>query len=203
MRVLVACEYSGRVREAFRRLGHDAWSCDLLPSEDDSPFHIKCDVLSILNDNWDLMVAHPPCTYLCNSGVCHLYHKDGTRNDERWNDMVTGAEFFFKLLDAPIPRKAIENPVMHKYAYRIIGSRASQFIQPWMFGHMEQKMTGLHLVNLPKLIPTNNVKEEMMELPKNVRERTHYLSPGKDRWKERSRTFQGIADAMAQQWGSL
>lgn len=196
MRVLVACEYSGRVREAFRKLGHDAWSCDMLESEDNSPFHLQGDVLPALCLGWDLLVAHPPCTYLTNSGVCWL-HKDPSR----WELLDEGAEFFKKLLHAPIPKKCIENPIQHKYAKERIGRKQTQIIQPWMFGHMEQKATCLWLEGLPVLQPTNNVKDEMMLLPKRERERLHYLPPSEDRWKERSRTYQGIADAMAAQWG--
>lgn len=206
MKVLVACEYSGRVREAFNKRGHDAWSCDILPADDKSCKHIQGDVLGILDQGWDLMIAHPPCTYLTNSGVCHLWNKDEygdtERNEERWKNLEEGAAFFKALIEAPIDKIAVENPIMHKYARDLIGhGKATQYVQPWMFGHMEQKATGLWLKNLPKLVPTNNVKEEMMKLPKSERQRLHYLSPGPDRWKERSTTFQGLADAMATQWG--
>lgn len=198
MRVLVACEYSGKVREAFRKLGHDAWSCDLLPADDGSPYHYQGDVFDIINDGWDLMIAHPPCTYLTNAGVSWLYRKEG-----RWEQMREGAEFFKLLMDAPIPKIAVENPIMHKYAVEIIGRRQDQVIQPWMFGHMEQKATCLWLKGLPLLKPTNDVKEEMLKLPKEVIQRLHYLPPSKDRWKIRSETYQGIADAMAAQWGII
>lgn len=198
MRILVACEYSGTVRDAFAKLGHFAMSCDILPS-DKPGNHYQGDVRDLLDQDWDLMIAHPPCTYLTNSGVCWL-HKD----PDRWALLDEGAAFFKLLLDAPISRKAIENPVMHKYAKeRIGGVKRTQIIQPWMFGHMEQKATCLWLTDLPPLVPTNNVKEEMMKLPKNQRERLHYLPPSEDRWKIRSTTYQGIADAMAAQWGSL
>ena len=196
MRVLVACEYSGKVREAFRKLGHDAWSCDLLPADDNSPYHYQGDVFDIIDQNWDLMIAHPPCTYLTNAGVSWLYRKEG-----RWDQMKDGAEFFKKLLEADIPKIAVENPIMHKYAVEIIGRRQNQVVQPWMFGHMEQKATCLWLKGLPELKPTNNVKEDMLKLPKAVAQRLHYLPPSKDRWKIRSETYQGIADAMADQWG--
>lgn len=196
LRVLVACEYSGKVREAFRKLGHDAWSCDLLPSDDNSPYHYTGDVFDIIDQGWDLMIAHPPCTYLTNAGVSWLYRKEG-----RWGQMKDGAEFFRRLLEAPINKIAVENPIMHKYAVEIIGRRQDQVIQPWMFGHMEQKATCLWLKGLPELKPTNNVKEEMLKLPKTVSQRLHYLPPSKDRWKIRSETYQGIADAMANQWG--
>ena len=196
MKILVACEYSGRVREAFAALGHDVMSCDLLPTEQPGN-HYQGDVRDVLSEPWDMLIAHPDCTYLTNSGVCHL-HKDTSR----WPKLFDGAAFFKMFLEAKhIPVKAIENPIPHKYAVQLIGRKYSQVIQPWMFGHMEQKATCLWLDGLNPLVPTNNVKAEMLLLPKNQRERLHYLSPGPDRWKERSRTFQGIADAMAAQWG--
>jgi hypothetical protein len=195
LKVLVACEYSGRVRDAFTKMGHFAMSCDLLPS--DAPgLHYQGDVFDIINQGWDLMIAHPPCTYLTNSGVCWL-HKDPSR----WTLLDEGAAFFKKLLECPIPFKCIENPIQHKYAKERIGKKQSQIIQPWMFGHMEQKATCLWLDGLPLLQPTVNVKDEMMKLPKKERERLHYLPPSADRWKLRSTTYQGIADAMAAQWG--
>lgn len=197
MKVLVACEYSGRVREAFRKLGHDAWSCDLIESEDNSPHHIIGDAIELAcNGQWDLMIAHPPCTYLTNSGVRWL-HTDPTR----WAKLDEAADFFVKLWNAPIPKKVLENPIMHKYAREIVGVNKHQVIQPWMFGHMEQKATCLWLHGVEPLRPTNIVKAEMMKLTHAERNRLHYCSPGPDRWKERSRTYQGIADAMAQQWG--
>jgi len=199
VKVLVNCEYSGRVREAFRKLGHDAWSCDLIESEDNSPHHIIGDAIEVAYDQpWDLMIAHPPCTYMTNSGVCWL-HKDPTR----WAKLDDAAEFFKKLWNAPIPKKVLENPIMHKYARERVGVNKSQVIQPWMFGHMEQKATCLWLRGVEPLKPTNIVKAEMMKLTHAERNRLHYLSPGPDRWKERSRTYQGIADAMAAQWGAV
>ena len=196
MKVLIACEYSGTVRDSFIKKGHDTISCDLLPT-DKSGQHYQGDVFDIINDGFDLMIAHPPCTYLSNSGVQHL-HKDA----KRWIDLFDGAEFFKQLLNSDIPKIAIENPIMHKYAKRLIGNvKQNQVVQPWMFGHLEQKATCLWLKGLPELQPTNNVKEEMRKLPKNKRERLHYLPPSKDRWKLRSTTYQGIADAMADQWG--
>jgi hypothetical protein len=201
MRVLVACEYSGVVRDAFLRLGHNAISCDLLPTESPGP-HYQGDVFDIINDGFDLMIAHPPCTYLTNAGVTWLYNKDKTRNEQRWANMKDGANFFKKLLNCSIPKICIENPIMHKYSKEIIGVKQSQVIQAWMFGHPEQKATCLWLKGLPKLKLSKNVKEEMMKLPSKERQRLHYLPPSKDRWKIRSTTFQGIADAMAQQWGN-
>lgn len=198
MRVLVACEYSGRVRDAFIRRGHDAMSCDILPTDSPGP-HYQGDVQNILGDNWDLMVAHPPCTYMTNSGVTWL-HKDPTR----WAKLDDAAAFFKMLLDAPIEKIAVENPIMHKYAKeRIGGVKQTQVIQPWMFGHTEQKATCLWLKNLPPLAPTNDVKAEMLQLPDNERQRLHYLPPSADRWKLRSTTYMGIAEAMADQWGAL
>ena len=197
MKILVACEYSGRVRDAFAKLGHYAMSCDLLPT-DALGLHYQGDVRDVLYDGWDLLIAHPPCTYMTNSGVTWL-HKDPAR----WALLDDAAAFFNLFLDAPIDRIAVENPIMHKYAKERIGNRKqSQVIQPWMFGHTEQKATCLWLKGLPLLQPTNNVKAQMMELPDNERQRLHYLPPSKDRWKLRSTTYQGIADAMANQWGT-
>ena len=197
-KVLVACEYSGTVRDAFIRAGHDAMSCDLLPTDAAGP-HYQGDVKYVLDDEWDLLIAHPPCTYMTNSGVSWL-HKDPAR----WALLDDAAAFFNLLLDAPIKRIAVENPIMHKYAKERIGNRKQdQVVQPWMFGHMEQKGTCLWLKNLPLLTATNNVKAEMLLLPDNERQRLHYLSPSPDRWKLRSKTYQGIADAMAAQWGAL
>ena len=199
MRVLVACEYSGRVREAFRAKGHDAWSCDLLPADDDSEYHIQGDALAAIEAGpWDLMIAHPPCTYMANSGVSWL-HKDPSR----WDRLDEAAVFFSALLDADIPRVAVENPIPHKYAVERIGGRKyTQIIQPWQFGHMETKATCLWLRGLDPLVPVTDLKAETMVLPAKVRGRLHWLGPSADRWKIRSTTFQGIADAMAEQWGA-
>jgi hypothetical protein len=197
LRVLVACEYSATVRDAFRARGHDAWSCDLLPTDGDPEWHYEGDITGVIYGDWDMLIAHPPCTYLTNSGVTWL-HKDPSR----WAKLDEAAHFFKELLDAPIPHIAVENPIMHKYAKeRIGGVKQTQVIQPWMFGHPEQKATCLWLKNLSPLVPTNNVKAEMDALPNNQRQRLHYLPPSADRWKLRSTTFQGIADAMAEQWG--
>ena len=195
MRVLIACEFSGVVREAFRKSGHDAWSCDLLPSDDNSEFHIQGDVLQSLDKYWDLMIAHPPCTFMCNSGVSWL-HKD----ENRWNELQKANEFFHRLWNAPIPRIAIENPIPHKYA---LLPKYTQIIQPYQFGHPESKATCLWLKNLDELVPTKDVYDEMKKLPINQAQRIHYTKPGKDRWKIRSRTFEGIAEAMADQWGKI
>ena len=183
MRVLVACEYSGRVREAFRAKGHDAWSCDLLPADDDSPYHYQGDVLDIIDDGWDLMIAHPPCTHLAVSGAKWFAEK---RADGRQQKAL---EFVQALLDAPIEKIALENPV------GIISShirKPDQYIQPWEFGHGETKKTGLWLKGLPLLKPTNIVEGR--------EQKVWLMAPSENRWKERSRTYEGIALAMAQQW---
>ena len=191
MRVLIACEYSGTVREAFKARGHYAMSCDLLPTEQPGN-HYQGDVFDIINDGWDLMIAHPPCTDIAVSGAAWFKEKiaDGRQQ--------AALDFVRLLMAADIPQIAIENPVS------VISSKIrkpDQIIQPWMFGHMEQKSTCLWLKGLPKLVETNNVKEEMMLLPKKDRERIHYTPPGPNRWKIRSTTFKGIALAMASQWG--
>ena len=196
MKVLVACEFSGVVRDAFRVSGHDVWSCDLLKSEPFSVRHIQGDVREILDDGWDLMIAHPPCTYLANSGVRWLYGGKGkVRDQDRWQEMEAAAEFFCELLNAPIPHIAVENPIMHRYGKEIIGRKHDQLIQPWQFGHPETKATCFWLKNLPTLEPTKIV---------NGREpRVHHASPSPDRWKERSITLPGIANAMDSQWGAV
>jgi hypothetical protein len=195
MKVLIACEYSGRVRDEFIKLGHDAISCDLLPSDAPGP-HYQGSVFDIIGGGYDLMIAHPPCTYLTNSGVTWL-HKD----IKRWPMLFEGAEFFKKLLNANIPRIAIENPIMHKYARSIIGVDKSQIVQPWQFGHAESKATCFWLKGLEPLKETNNVKEEFLKRDKKDAQRLHYLPPSADRWKIRSTTFPGIAKAIAEQWG--
>ena len=189
MRVLVACEYSGKVRDAFIAQGHDAVSCDILPTDSLGP-HYQGDVFDIIDQDWDLMIAHPPCTYLTNSGVRWLHERP-----ERWGQLKDGAEFFKGLLEANIPKIAVENPIMHKYAVEIIGRRQDQIIQPWQFGHGETKATGFWLKGLPKLQPTDIVDGRQ--------QRVHLLPPSKERWKLRSTTYQGIADAMALQWGEI
>jgi len=196
MKILIACEYSGTVRDAFIAKGHNAMSCDLLPT--DAPGnHYQGDVKDILNDGWDMLIAHPPCTYMCNSGVSHL-HKDPSR----WIELFKAGKLFKQFLDADIPKIVIENPIMHKYGKQLIGGiKQSQVVPPWMFGHKEQKATCLWIKGLPILIETNNVKEEMLLLPANQRQRMHYLPPSPDRWKIRSTTYGGLANAMADQWG--
>lgn len=181
MKVLVACEYSGTVRDAFIRAGHEAISCDLLPTDFPGP-HYQGNVLDIIRNGWDLMIAHPPCTHLAVSGARYFHLKR--------KEQLEALEFVQKLMDAPIERIALENPIS------VISSKIrkpDQIIQPWMFGHGETKATCLWLKNLPKLTPTNIVDGREQRIWK--------LPPSKDRWKIRSKTFQGIADAMASQWG--
>ena len=180
MRILIACEYSGTVRDAFRARGHDAMSCDLLPTERPGP-HYQGSVVDILDDGWDMMIAHPPCTHLAVSGA--RWWKD------KRAEQAEALDFVRDLMAAPIPRIAIENPVsIISTAIR----KPDQIVQPWQFGHGETKATCLWLKGLPKLVPTDIVDGREA--------RIHKMSPSPDRWKERSRTYQGIADAMAAQW---
>ncbi len=177
----MACEYSGRVRDAFIAKGHDAMSCDLLPTDVPGP-HYQGDVMDIIGDGWDMMIAHPPCTHLAVSGARWFKDKQA--------EQLEALEFVKALLSADIPYSALENPVS------IISSRIrkpDQVIQPWQFGHGETKATCLWLKGLPKLKPTNIVEGR--------EQRVHKMPPGPNRWKERSRTFEGIAAAMADQWG--
>jgi site-specific DNA-cytosine methylase len=190
VRILVACEYSGRVRQALRARGHDAWSCDLLPAEDSQEFHLQCDVRDVPMA-YDLMIAHPPCTHLAVSGARWFKEKAA--------EQAAALEFVRWLMDVPIPRICIENPVS------IISSAirpADQVIQPWQFGEGEVKTTCLWLKGLPKLIPTHKEGGDMFTdaAPSGRVQRCWLMPPGPDRWKERSRTYQGIADAMAAQW---
>lgn len=184
MRVLIACEYSGRVRDAFSRMGHYSVSCDLLPTETPG-VHYTGDVFDIIFDGWDLMICHPPCTHLAVSGARHFREKQASGVQQQALDFVQ------KLLNAPIPKICLENPVS------IISShirKPDQIIQPWMFGHGETKKTCLWLKGLELLTPTNVVEGREPKV--------HYMPPGPDRWKNRSRSYQGIADAMADQWGN-
>lgn len=189
MRVLVACEFSGIVRDAFIAKGHEAWSCDLVQTERPGN-HLVGSVLNYIPPAypWDLMIAHPPCTYLANSGVRWL-HTDASR----WPKLFEAADLFRALLEADIPRIAVENPVMHKYGRRLIGSGHTQTVQPWQFGDGQVKRTCLWLKNLPPLVPTDIVEGREA--------RVHKMSPGPDRGRLRSITYQGIANAMADQWG--
>lgn len=200
LKVLVACEFSGIVRDAFISLGHDAFSVDLLPSESDNGVHLQMDICRVLDTcrEIDLLIAFPPCTYLCNSGVRWLYGGSGNvRCSARWRKMEQAAKFFKLLLDAPVKYIALENPIMHRFGREIVGRRQDQCVQPWQFGHAEKKATCLWLKNLPALVPSN-VLDSRFALP-----RVHFASPSPERWRVRSRTLQGIAQAMAKQWGSL
>ena len=189
MRVLVACEFSGIVRRAFAARGYDAWSCDILPSEGRNNKHIIGDTRDLLEDGWDILIAHPPYIRLCNSGVRWLAERD------LWSDLDEAAELFSVFWNTPIERIAVENPVMHGHAKSRIRNYAppAQSVQPWQFGHGETKRTCLWLKGLPPLVPTKIVSGREA--------RVHRMSPGPDRWKERSRFFPGIAEAMADQRG--
>lgn len=204
MRVLVACEYSGRVRNAFLSRGHDVLSCDLLPSEDNSPYHYQGDVFDLLYQDWDLLIAHPPCTYLSVSGL--HWNKRGVMVDGRPRQELTdqALDFVRALMAAPIKKKAIENPVS------CISSqirKPDQIIQPYDFGEDASKKTCLWLEGLPLLKPTRYVEPRIVEGKPRWANQTdsgqNNLGPSDDRWKERSRTFQGIADQMAIQWGGI
>jgi len=190
MKILVACEYSGIVRDAFTRQGHDAWSCDILPTESEGN-HIQDDILNHLNKDWDIMIAHPPCTHLAVSGA--RWFTEGKKPISLREDALN---FVRKLMRAPINKIAIENPVS------VISShirKSDQTIQPYQFGHKEYKRTCLWLKNLPKLKETCNVLEETKKLPKKISNRIWYLGSGKG--KDRSKFYKGIAKAMAEQWG--
>ena len=213
MKILVACEESQAITKEFRALGHEAYSCDILPCTGGHPeWHLEGDVFGFIDQGWDLMVAHPPCTYLSVSGARHLYNKDGTANRERYENQYKALEFVKKLMDADIPRIAIENPVS------VISTKIrkpDQIVQPWMFGDSASKTTCLWLKNLPKLVATNVVdKGEFKEWidkksGKVKRQATWYYdalinakSP-EERRSLRSKTFKGIAQAIASQWGNL
>jgi len=201
MKILIACERSQVITKAFRKRGFNAFSCDIEDQTGGFPeWHIKEDARNVICNGWDLMIAHPPCTYLANSGVSWLWNKDKTQNTDRWLKMNQATEFFYELLNAPVKHIAIENPIPHKYA---LLPKYSQIIQPYMFGHLESKATCLWLKNLPLLKETNNVKKEMLLLPKNKSQRLHYLPPGPKRQELRSKTFEGIGEAIADQWSKI
>ena len=187
MRVLIAGEFSGIERDAFSARGHDAWSCDFLPSERPGN-HIQDDFFNVLDRGWDLMIAHPTCRYITNSGVRWLYTEPG-----RWELMEDAARTIKRLLDADIEKIALEQPIPHKYALAIIGRKYDQIVQPWWFGHPETKATCFWLKNLPPLESTNIVDGR--------EHRVHRMPPGPDRWRERSRAYRGMAAAQAEQWG--
>lgn len=195
MNILIACEFSGIVRDAFKAKGHYAVSCDLLPTERPG-LHFQNDVRILLKEGWDMMIAHPPCTYLCNSGVKHLYiggRKVNGAFPPRWEQMIRAVYFFEELLYSEIPRIAVENPIMHPYASERMDLEYSQIIQPWQHGHGETKATCLWLRGLPELVPSKTVSGR--------KGRVHGEPPSVNRWKNRSRTLPGIAAAMADQWG--
>ena len=194
-RILVACEYSGRVRDAFRKLGHDAWSCDLLPAETPSPYHHQCDLREVIDQGWDMLIAFPDCTFVCGSGI---HWNDRGRG---WERTEVAVEFFRMLWEQPIPYIALENPI------GILSKRIckpTQIIQPHQFGDDASKATCLWLKNLPSLSPTKHIAPRLVGGKKRWSNQTdsgqNRLGPSDDRWKERSRTYQGIADAMADQW---
>lgn len=206
MRVLIGCETSGVVRRAFAAMGHDAWSCDLLPAEDGSNQHIVGDIRDHLADGWDLLALfHPPCTRLCNSGVRWLKRAPpGKTLEQMWAELEEGAALFSACWNAPVERIACENPVMHRYAKARIRNyrKAAQHVQPWWFGDPAFKSTGLYLKNLPRLIPTNRLTPPRAGTAEHKAwSQVHRASAGPERWKARSRTYPGIGMAMATQWG--
>lgn len=201
-KILIACEYSGVVRDAFIRLGYDAISCDIIPTISPGP-HIQAEVQTVIHRQWDLIIAHPPCTYLCNSGVAHLFDENGDAIEPRWDALDSACEFFNLFLHCECRRVLIENPIPHKYAVERLICNYHQKIQPYQFGHTETKSTCLWLKGLPKLKDTNNVKEATMKLPIYERQRMHWLPPSKDRGLQRSITYLGIAEAIAFQYGPL
>lgn len=219
-RILLACEESQAVTKEFRKLGHEAFSCDIQECSGGHPdWHYEDDIFHVLsksnNLKWDFIGAHPTCTYLTNSGVCWLYNKDGSKNIERWVQLEK-AVTFFNVLKSNIEAVGcgyLENPIPHKYArdgFKSVVSgelvegigKYDQIIQPYQFGHPESKATCLWIIGLPKLKETDNVKDVWKALPKKEAQRLHYLPPGPERAKLRSKTFPGIAEAMAKQWSS-
>jgi hypothetical protein len=206
MRILVACEESQTVTKELRLLGHDAYSCDILECSGGHPeWHIQGDAIDVAyGEHWDMMIAHPPCTYLAVSGARWLYNKDGSRNEERWRKKEAALKFVRALMDAPIDKIAIENPIS------MISSeirKPEQIIQPWQFGHQLAKATCLWLKNLPKLQPTNVVEPEYVTSGTGRRWSKWFwetsLIPYKERGKARSKTFEGIAKAIAEQWAKI
>jgi hypothetical protein len=212
--VLIACERSGVVRRAFRDLGHNAWSCDLEPADDGDPHHLQMDAIEAAYgrgpypSGWDLMIAHPECTFLANSGAKHLYagmKKENGPDGDRWARMGAAAQFYLTLRRAPIPRKVLENPIMLGHPRRLFGlPRHKQIIQPWMFGDFETKATGLDLIGVDPLRPTYATWQECRDalgLPADAKpvERVFKMAPGPNRKKDRSETYPGIAHALAMQ----
>lgn len=207
MRVIVGCERSGVIRQAFRERGHDAWSCDLVPADDGSEFHLKADVLTVLDQRWDLAIFHPDCTYLTNAANRWLYD---ARYPDRFQKRELAIGFFKQLLQAPIPRICVENPVPNGALTKAVGQH-SQTIQPYQFGEDASKRTCLWLRNLPRLCGTTYYKPRMVEYRGKLVPRwsnqsiggSNKYGPSEDRWMKRARTFDGIAQAMADQWGCL
>lgn len=204
LNVLIGMESSGVIRSAFRRLGHNAVSCDFLPSELPGP-HLQCDVWDVIHDPWDLGIFHPTCTNMCNSSSKHLYigkKKENGREENRWGGMEADAEHFRRLDQEPQYPHAIENPIMLPYAKEIIGRGQDQLFQLYHFGHKEMKANCLWLTKLPKLVATTpDWRPPKDPIERRKWAKVHRASPGPDRWKDRSRTRQGPADAMALQWG--
>lgn len=206
MRVLIGCETSGVMRRAFAALGHDVWSCDVLPAEDGSNRHIRDDLRNHLDAGWDLMaVMHPPCTRLCNSGVRWLHAPPkGKTVEEMWAALEEAVAFFTACWQAPIPRVAVENPIMHRHARERMPADLPkpQIIQPWWFGEPFFKATGFYLRGLPELEATNRLTPPK---PGSAEHKAwsavHRASPSPERWRIRSRTFEGVAKACAEQWG--
>lgn len=207
LRILIGCETSGVVRRAFAAYGHDVWSVDLLPAEDGSNRHMIGDIRDHLNGGWDLLaVMHPPCTRLCNSGVRWLREAPPGRTlEEMWTELDEGAALFSDCWNAPVERLCVENPVMHRHARERIRNWAKpQTVQPWWFGDQAFKATGLYLRGLPPLVPTNRLEPPARGTDEHKAwSMVHRASPGPDRWKDRSRTYEGIAAAMAAQWGAV
>lgn len=207
IRILVGCEESGTVRDAFLSRGYDAYSCDILPDRRLSNRHFQCDVREVLDDDWDMIVlTHPPCTALCNSGVRWLKSPPpGKTKAEMQQRLVEGAELFSDCWNAPSPRIACENPIMHRFAKQLIRNfKSANYVQPWWFGEPAFKATGFHLRNLPPLVPTNKLTPPLKGTAEHKAwSAIHRAPPGPERAKFRSKTFQGIADAIADQWGEV
>lgn len=208
MKILIACEYSGRVRDAFARRGHTAVSCDLRPTEAPHGWHVQGDVLRLLDQRWDMLIGHPYCTYNCLSGIRWMYHPEDTHlpaaerrrhpaYPDRMEHFMEGVKFFNALMGADIPRIALENSQPHGLAMEHIG-RYTQIVQPWMFGAPFTKGAALWLKGLPPLVPTHKKSDY-----EKIHDAAHKMPPGPEREKERSRTHQAVADAFAEQWGCL
>lgn len=207
IRILVGCEESGTVRNALLARGFDAYSCDIQPDRQRSNRHMQCNIREVLNDDWDMIIIdHPPCTSLCNSGVRWLHNPPPNKTlADMQRRLEEGAELFSDCWNAPSPRKAVENPIMHKYAKALIRNfKPASYVQPWWFGEQAFKATGFHLDNLPKLVATNKLTPPIKGTPEHRHwSAIHHAAPSPDRAKFRSKTFQGIADAIADQWGDV